>query len=201
MTVKLLSRQWISTLHIAQHNWRQPRNYNDVQKFVGLVQYLDTSYQMYRVILDRCQPCPRMVSHLLGDHCTTSVLRWLSTSAVKHLCSCLWTMTKTTQSGLSAMHWYLVWVQCMVKDQCGKPAGQQVSCHINSQMHTTVSLSKRQLWGIIQVGRQTNWISYPCCYRSPSAWVLQDAGSAVESTNSLDGVFVTIQFWYSTYQR
>jgi len=98
------------------------------------------------VIPDHCQPCPRTVSRSLGDRCTTSVLRWLSTSAVKHLCLCPWTMTKTTRSGLSVMHRYLVWVQCTVKDRRGKPAGQQVSCHVNSQMHkdTTVSLSKRR---------------------------------------------------------
>jgi len=101
---------------------------------------------MYRAILDHCQPCPRTVSCSLGDRCTTSVLRWLSTSAVKHLCLCLWTTTKTTQSGLFAMHWYPVWVWCTVKDRRGKPADQQVSCHVNLQMHkdTTVSLSKRR---------------------------------------------------------
>src|SRR5580693_5359305 len=55
-------------------------------------------------------------------------------------------MTRTTQSGSSAMHWYPVWVRCTVKDRRGKPAGQQVLCHVNSQMHkdTTVSLSKKR---------------------------------------------------------
>ena len=41
------------------------------------------------------------------------------------------------------MHRYPVWVRCTVKDQRGKPAGQQVLCHVNSQMHkdtTTIAI-------------------------------------------------------------
>jgi hypothetical protein len=123
------------------HNWRQPRNYNDVQKFVGLVQYLAhflpdvSSYTgplsamskngqpfIWRLLHDKCF---EMIKYIC---CKTPIL-----VPVNHdKDDLIWVICDTSVSGVGAMYGQgPTWQTC-------RPTGFMLCKFTNTQRHYCV---------------------------------------------------------------
>ena len=129
--------------------WRQPRSYHDVQRFLGLVQYLAHFLPDITTYMSPISTCVQngrpFVWTLLLDKCFESILK--HSLARLQYWSLLMQVTQSL-SGLYAMAPRLELGPCMDKARTGNPAVQQASYQRSSVMHSRTIILMSMRWSL-----------------------------------------------------